>query len=214
MNILFLDTTHNLSVGILNEKFEWRDYRYFNQGKSATKLHQSLHDLFKDHNLKLKDFDLAVQVAGPGSYTGMRVSDGFFQTLKLFGMKTHSIYHFDVLQLLNIENAQWIANAFKGEIFSFKHHQGTGVQNLYLEKEFISDIEQNSFLNSSLNLYTHFNDAFSPTFKLWAQDKKIQETSELIKIHSQKVFSQITSLNIEKSLFYYREIDQEFKKPN
>jgi tRNA threonylcarbamoyladenosine biosynthesis protein TsaB len=210
MNTLFLDTTHNLSLGILNEKFEWRDYRYFNQGKSATKLHQSLHTLLKDHNLKLKDLDLAVQVAGPGSYTGMRVSDGFFQTLKLFGMKTHALYHFDVLKLLNIDNAQWIANAFKGEIFSFRHHQETSVQNLYLEKDFIHEREQ----DSSLSLYTHFNDAFSPTFKLWAQDKKIIETSDLIKNHSQKVFSQIINLNFEKSLFYYREIDQEFKKPN
>ena len=210
MNTLFLDTTHNLSLGILNEKFEWRDYRYFNQGKSATKLHQSLHALLKDHNLKLKDLDLAVQVAGPGSYTGMRVSDGFFQTLKLFGMKTHSLYHFDVLQLLNIDSAQWIANAFKGEIFSFRHHQETGVQNLYLEKDFIHEREK----NSSLSLYTHFNDAFSPTFKLWAQDKNILETSDLIKNHPQKVFSQIVNLNFEKSLFYYREIDQEFKKPN
>jgi tRNA threonylcarbamoyladenosine biosynthesis protein TsaB len=210
MKILFLDSTHNLSLGLLNESFEWRDYRYFGEGKSATKLHQCLHNLLKDHNLKLKDLDLAVQIAGPGSYTGMRVSDGFFQTLKLFGLKTNSIYHFDVLSLLKVENACWISNAFKGEIFSYKINNGQIVQNLQSEKDFLAGLD--SFSNQKL--YTHFNDAFSPSFKTWAHDKKIQETSELIKANSNKIFSQIIDSNYEKSLFYYRQIDQEFKKPN
>jgi tRNA threonylcarbamoyladenosine biosynthesis protein TsaB len=210
MKILFLDSTHNLSLGLLNESFEWRDYRYFGEGKSATKLHQCLYSLLKDHNLKLKDLDLAVQVAGPGSYTGMRVSDGFFQSLKLFGLKTNSIYHFDVLPLLKVDNAFWISNAFKGEIFSYKINKNQIVQNLCSEKDFLTDLN----VASDQNFYTHFIDAFSPTFKTWALDKNIQETSKLIKSNSNKIFSQIIDSNFEKSLFYYRQIDQEFKKPN
>ncbi|MFZ4714017.1 MAG: hypothetical protein ACOYL6_09910 [Bacteriovoracaceae bacterium] len=210
MSTLFLDTSHHLTLGLLNEKFQWLDYRKIEGGKTATDLHHNLYQMLTGHKLQLKNLSAAIQIAGPGSYTGMRVSDGLFQSLKLFGLNTHSIYHFDVPHLLGKSSGLWLSNAFKGEIFSVEWDGEQKNQNLMSEKDFISRYED----VKNTKLYTHHITAFSPTFSLWVKQKSFCETSALIQDCSELLFPQIVQQNVYKPIFYYRPIEQEFKKPN
>jgi tRNA threonylcarbamoyladenosine biosynthesis protein TsaB len=194
----------------LDKEFQWLSYEANQDTKTATKLHSSLHQLLSDRRLKLKDIQGLIQIAGPGGYTGMRISDGIFQTLKLFGIPSYSFYHFEVPSLLDEKQGLWISNAFKGEIFTYSFSEGVKVEKLWSEKDFIE--HYNTLRIESL--YTHNKLAFSPSFNPWAQAKAFIETGSLIEKYPQKIFSSVVQQKLARTIFYYRPIEGEFKKPN
>ncbi len=210
MAYLYLDTSYTLSLGLLDQEFQWIAFERNHDTKTATKLHTSLYQLLSHHQLKLKDIKGLIQVAGPGGYTGMRISDGIFQTLKLYGLPSYSFYHFEVPGLLDEKEGLWISNAFKGEIFSYYFNAGIKIEKLSSEKDFI-DYYPTLKLNS---VYTHDKLAFSPTFTPWVKEITLIETGSLIEKYPQKIFSSVVQQKLVRSIFYYRPIEGEFKKPN
>ena len=75
MTWLYTDTTNHVVLGILSEKFEWIEYiEIFNQ-KSTADLHFLINEILQKHKLNFAKLDGYLFAAGPGSYTGMRVSE-------------------------------------------------------------------------------------------------------------------------------------------
>ena len=76
---LFLDTTFGITVGLLDDQNEWLDYSFVDGQKGSAVIHKIILDLLEKNNLSIKNVKALFQIAGPGSYTGMRVSDGISQ---------------------------------------------------------------------------------------------------------------------------------------
>ncbi|MCK5882889.1 MAG: hypothetical protein KAG61_04310 [Bacteriovoracaceae bacterium] len=201
MAYLFLDTTDHLIVGLLSEKFEWIEYYESEERKSSAKIHGLIHELSKKHSIDLASLDGVIQVAGPGSYTGMRVSDGISQILEWSNIKSYGVYHFDVPQLLGEKNYCWYANAFKGETFILEVENGKTTKHLKLEeeaKEFLHDK-----LSVGNKIFTNFesDSVFLDTFF----------SSSILKSCPEKIFPKIIEDDSVTEIYYYRSLEDEFR---
>lgn len=201
---LYLDTTFGSVIGILKSNFEWLDYFENSDQKNASTLHSEIEKLCSRNQIQINHLKGLVQVAGPGGYTGLRVSDGISQTFSWFGFPTFSFYHFEILGLMGIKHGLWLSNAFKGELFCYD--QSIKKSSLIKEPDWFNHLPQGQ-------LFTHYFEAFSPTAKAKLNISHFTETSALIKSHPQTIFSPMVSEGRKRELFYYRPIEQEFTKP-
>jgi tRNA threonylcarbamoyladenosine biosynthesis protein TsaB len=118
MYFLYLDTTFGLSIGLLDENYSWLDYEDSNESKPSEVIHHKVFLILQKHKLKIVDVQL-ISVAGPGSYTGMRLSEGFSEVFKWNQGKVFSFYHFEVPEICGVEAGVWATKAFKNQTFCY-----------------------------------------------------------------------------------------------
>ena len=211
MTSLFLDTSHCISVGLLDESWDWMGYEHLRDKKSSAIIHDKIYRLLEENNLKAKDLKNTIQVAGPGSYTGIRLSEGISQILGWHQIKLLSFYHFEVPNFLGVEEGIWLSQAYKGELFLYEWKQGQS-KNLLLPIN-----EAAHYLTSvKLPLFTHYLDSLHDKkgqFLLPDSMKtNIRETQLMVKNQPKELFSQLAKLEKHEEPFYYRSVDKEFKK--
>jgi tRNA threonylcarbamoyladenosine biosynthesis protein TsaB len=194
---LFLDTTFGVTVGLLDKHFDWVDYNFSLEKKSSTIIHSLINQILIDENLTVDKLSSIIMVAGPGSYTGMRVSKGITDVFEWQNLKVYSFYQFEVPTLLNMEKGLWFSDAFKGEYF-FYEFNGENTKKYLLKKE-----------DGNIKLQKTDVPIFVGRNK---DEQSYSETQLLIKENSKKLFKKVTDNKIKRKLFYYRELDQEFSK--
>lgn len=202
---LYLDTTFGTCIGLLKADFHWLDFLENDGQKNASTLHSSIEELCQKNKVEVNSLKGIIQAAGPGGYTGLRVSDGISQTFSWFGFSTYSFYHFEILDLLGLTDGLWLSNAFKGELFGFD--QLTQKQWLAKENDWLRE-------KPTQKLYTHYFEAFSPTSKSKLDISQFTETHRLIRDNPESILKKIVHEGRKRELFYYRPIDQEFTKPS
>lgn len=194
---LFLDTTFGVTVGLLNKNFEWITYEFSNEKKSSTIIHTLINQFLINESLAIENLSSVIMVAGPGSYTGMRVSKGITDVFEWQNLNIYSFYQFEVPTLLGLGKGLWHADAFKGEYF-FYEFDGDDTQKYLLEKEAGNK---------------KIKDSDIPVFVCRNKDsEKFIETQVLIRDESRKLFSKVVDMKLSRKLFYYRDLDQEFTK--
>lgn len=93
-------------------------------------------ELLNAHGKEIWDIEKIYYCAGPGSYTGMRMTEGLVGVLSLEGMESHGFYSYEIGQ-------PWIGRAFKGEYFIFDGQE----KNLVSEKK-AREVMDSSFFTS------------------------------------------------------------------
>lgn len=199
MTAIYLDTTKNMTIGILDGNYSWIKLQTFDEVKSTESLHLKLLEMLNQSGLKIEDIKTLFSAAGPGSYTGMRVSEGIAQIFNWQGIKTNSFYHFQVPQILGIEKYAFICKAFKGEFF-LKETNKEILLNL-------NDLAQviDEYKKSGVELFTHYPDKDFPGFSL---------TTDLISLRGKELFLSIKKENMVNGAFYFRSLEKEFKVSN
>lgn len=119
MYSLFLDTTAGLTVGLLDDSFAWVAYEASNEKRPSEHIHEKIFFMLSKFNLQLNQLRV-ITIAGPGSYTGMRLSEGFSDVVNWSGVKILSFYHFEVPLLTGVPAGRWMTNAFKNQVFSYQ----------------------------------------------------------------------------------------------
>ena len=201
---LYMDTSDHLVVGLLNESFDWVDFLELEGAKNSGRIHAAIYDMLKKAGLEAKNLKAVFQNAGPGSYTGMRVSEGISQILEWEGIPVYSFFHFEVPSFLGIESGKWLAKAFKGEFFIFSWNQGS-------EEKVLVDLTTAKEAIKTQKTYCHFRKSLEKDFA--DELSSFEETGELIKNQGAKIFSLVLAKARRLSPYYFRTIDQEFKVP-
>ncbi|OUR98953.1 hypothetical protein A9Q84_05945 [Halobacteriovorax marinus] len=203
MTYLFVDTSDHLVLGLLNDKFEWIEFLETSDKKSSASIHSKIYELLKAHDLKIGDISAFFQVAGPGSYTGMRISEGMSQVLEWQKTQIYSFYHFVTPKLLGFDKGAWISRAFKGEIFLYEWRGDEVKTSLHSEDELPRLREE---LEGELGeFWTHFSETFEGINR---------SSGELVKENSRKLFSLIAKRQMREKPFYYRSLEKEFHVSN
>lgn len=198
---LFFDSSEFLCLGLLTEDFQWVDYKKLTTKKNSEIFHGSLFEMLNKNKLEITDVAGVFQVAGPGSYTGMRLSEGMCQVLEWHKVPIFSFTHFRIPEILGIEKGAWISEAFKNELFIYFWDQGkTGVK---LVKK--ADRDESELLAMVAKdhgvVYTHYD--------LGQYDCLF--TGELIKEHAPQIFSYIFKNEMREPPYYYRALEDEFR---
>ena len=206
MYSLFVDTTNQLTFGLLTDKWVWKDYFHSSELRtSAVKIHALIFEMLKKHNLGMSDIGKIFFLNGPGSYTGVRVSEGMAQVFKWLSLETYSFYHQDVPVLLGYEKGAFYVNAFKGEVFTFEWGEDSEKNSLYA----IGNLKDNKKINTP-NKGFHF--FIEPTeLEKDLSLKNCLYTTELLQEKSEILFPSVLKKELRKPPFYFRPLEKEFK---
>ena len=202
MSYLYLDTTYDVTIGILSESLEWVDFIKVQGQKASRTLQLETHRLLEKHGLELSEFQGLFTVAGPGFYTGLRLSEGFADVLKFFDIPHYSFYSFEVPMLLGISQGIWVTKAYRGEYFFYDWKAGEEERRLVSAKDLVT-------MKSLENVFIHSQTSIDE--KLEALTSGAQETSELIRKTPRPIFETILKNRWVKSSFYFRAPEDEFK---
>lgn len=200
MLTLYIDSSHSLTLGLLDKSFGWIDYCEFKEKKTSGILHIELLEMLKRNNFEIGQLTQVVEAAGPGSYTGMRVAEGLCQILEWQQRECRSFYHFEVPALCGIEQGVWIAKAFKGEVFCY-HFDGEVNRIEFIREAELPDFTE-QWQRQSLKVFGHYEDDLSV-------DKEL--TSALIQKSAQDFFKKVWERGERKGPYYFRALEQEFK---
>ncbi len=197
MHSLYVDSTSGLTVGLLNQAYEWLSYLEIDHKKPSEVIHLEILNLLEANNVELKNCKFFFN-SGPGSYTGMRLGEGLAQVFEWDNLPVFSFHHFEVPRLLEISKGYWVTSAFKGQIFLYEWDlsSDTSLQSLIDQSQFsIQDPKLGYTLSQNEELY-----------------KELKSTKELIHLEAKKLFTKIESLKLRVPPFYFRTIDEEFKR--
>lgn len=184
---LYIDTSHQTTIGLLSENYEWVEL--IQSERKASFVQSEIAKLLKNREQEFSDVKKVYYSAGPGSYTGMRIVQGFIGTLEAINVECHGVYLFDLLTKLGIEKSCWVSSAFKGEFFFAKDN------NTFL----MTEPEAKDYINkNSDELYSFDGNDF-----LGATTKSMQA---LLKKNPQ-VFKLVSG---KQEPYYYRPLEKEF----
>lgn len=206
MSYLYLDTTDHLVVGLLTNNFDWIDFNEIFDKKSSRLIHPLIDDTLKKAHVKPLELRGIIQVAGPGSYTGMRVSEGISRVFALHGVVRHAFYHFEVPSLLDIRKGMFVSKAFKGEFFSYCWHWDDSIKELMIESDLKKRIELAT--SKEIPIYTHYQ---NNEINVGASFIYSELTSKIIKDRASDLFNRVIHRHNDPVVFYYRELEQEFR---
>ncbi len=204
--ILYLDTTEWPVFGLLDEEGKWIDYNEVHEKRNASQIHAWMQSMFEKNGVSFRDITKVVKTAGPGSYTGVRISDGIGQVLEWQKREVFSFYHFEIPRLLGYEKGKWVSVAYKGEMFVYSWDGDNHETSLVLKDKFVKDFSESSAAEKKL-YFTHF----VPSLGLEFPDGAPNETSLMIRNHSVNVFPVVLKNEIKRQIFYYRPLEKEFK---
>lgn len=198
MAFLFVDTTYKTSLGILNDQFQWLTFKTYLDQKASGLLQVETQKILKEHGLEVRKLLGVIYLAGPGFYTGLRLSEGFTDIFEFFGVRKYSFYSFDIPKMVGFQEGHWITKAYKGEYFVHSWKDDVNESLLLKSKDF--SIEQLKFSEK----FIHHDDSidFPGSFK---------KTVELIQGNPVKIFSDVISESLNKEIFYFRAPEDEFR---
>jgi tRNA threonylcarbamoyladenosine biosynthesis protein TsaB len=190
---LYIDSSAGLVIGLLDSNYSWIEYMSLDEKKPSEIIHFEIFNLLKKHNLKFAEMQCFVS-SGPGSYTGMRLSEGLAQMFELSSMPVYSFCHFEVPFFCGVEMGYWATNAFKRQIFVYQW-EGNKIEKYLVNKEdFVIRDEKYGFTL----------DKNDPIFS------NLLSTKNLIKEKSVEIFSKVHDQKLRVPPFYFRTLDEEF----
>lgn len=205
MASLFIDTTYDVSLGILDENLGWLKFENFSGQKVSSVIQKQAHLLLGEVGLKSSELESIITVAGPGFYTGLRLSEGFADVFKFAAIKHYSFLSYSIPKLINVPSGVWMTKAYRGEYF-FHIWNLNGSKNELVStrdlEDFLSRIDISSLYIHSESAIDDFSRSLLPN---WIT------TQKLLRSHSQILFNSILKSDLNIDSFYFRAPEDEFK---
>jgi len=156
--------------------------------------------MLKEAGVSIQQVKQVFYVAGPGFYTGLRISHGLADMLRLLGCKLVNIYNFEIPALLGEESYTWVTKAYRGEVFLYSSDNKTA--KLMPEKEFLLQ-------DWSGKVFIHHQSALDQN--MLAKLSNTQQTEELLLNNIAKALQWAKASNSLRELYYFRPPEEEFK---
>jgi tRNA threonylcarbamoyladenosine biosynthesis protein TsaB len=203
LSYLFIDSTYELSLGVLDDGLNWLVFESHGGGQKASAIIQARsYELLSKFKLNPKELTGIIIVNGPGFYTGLRLAEGFADVFTFFGVKQFSLYSYEIPLWCGHEAGTWFTKAYRGEYFYYHWDNSGSKQELLSVKEIEKGLKgQQIFIHSRASM-----DAVSS-----ALISRPIETTDLLQKHSKEIFSQVINNNLKRESFYFRAPEDEFK---
>lgn len=202
MSALFVDTSYDITLGLLDENLAWLDLRTFRGQRASNTLQTEAYKLLSDHHKKLRDLSSVISIAGPGFYTGLRLSEGFSDVASFFKLPHYSFYSYEIPFWLGVTEGTWITKAYRGEYFIFNWKDDFTSKMLLASKGLES-------LQVQGKLFIHSDTALDEKLKLLVSGAV--STNDLMREQPARVFSAVIGGKILRDSFYFRAPEDEFR---
>lgn len=192
---LYIDTTHSLLIGLMDESYKFVEHVKILEGKSGSVVHDQINMLLSKYEIELSSLCAIFVNNGPGSYTGVRVGEGIAKIYELDGGKVISFHEHEAIQSL-ANSGIWVANAFKGEFFIHKWTDNSKSETRLVKQDFFES-------DSSLDIYT--NDDL-----LFDFNNTVHNSKDFLLKKSEIIFAKMYREELRRDTFYFRKSDEEF----
>lgn len=205
MASLFIDSTYDITLGILDDGLGWIQFEKFANQKASAIIQKETFNLLEKSALNIESISTVITVAGPGFYTGLRLSEGFADVFIFNGKKHFSFLSHSIPFLTGIEKGVWMTKAYRGEYFFHLWESEKSKNELVSAKNleaYLKDVDMSDF-------YIHSDSAIDELSRQYISHP--QTTYDLLKDQSQKIFSSILNTKSKVDSFYFRAPEDEFK---
>lgn len=199
MSYLFIDSTYELTLGVLDDGFKWLSFEREVGQKASQIIQKKAFELLSKCNLKPENLSGIITVNGPGFYTGLRLAEGFSDVFSFFGVKQYSFYSYEVPLWCGYNEGTWFTKAYRGEYF-FYHWKGEENTVELMSSKDLKINEGQHFIHSPASL-----DTLSSSLL-----KNPIETFNLLKDFPGKIFPKVLQ-GEKREPFYFRAPEDEFK---
>lgn len=205
MASLFIDSTYDITLGILDDEMGWISFQRFIGQRSSNILQKETHNLLKAAGIKTSDLSHVTTVAGPGFYTGLRLSEGVADVFKFAGIRHFSFYSYQLPSLLGVESGFWMTKAYRGEYFFHEWDQGVSSNILITESELPEFIEK----LSDRKAFIHSDTALDEISRKLLSE--VTDTHSLLRTRSKDIFKKIIAQDSRVDSYYFRAPEDEFR---
>lgn len=202
MSALYVDSSYDITLGLLDENLGWLDLRTFRGQRASNTLQSETHRLLEDHQKKFRDVSALFNIAGPGFYTGLRLSEGFSDVAIFFQIPDFSFYSYEIPRWLGWTEGTWITKAYRGEYFVYQW-QGTANSSKLLTSKELDDF------SVSGEIFIHSETSLDE--KLKALTKSAVSTTELLRRNPANIFREVMAQRLHRESFYFRAPEDEFR---
>jgi len=199
LSYLFIDSTYELTLGVLDDGFNWLSFERETGQKASQIIQKKAFELLSKHNLKPQNLSGIITVNGPGFYTGLRLAEGFSDVFSFFGTKQYSFYSYEIPFWCGYETGTWFTKAYRGEYFFYRWNKSENSQELMVSKD-LKISEGQYFIHSPASLDTLSSGLIQNPI----------ESFELLKSSPQKIFPNVI-IGQKREPFYFRAPEDEFK---
>lgn len=203
MSLLFIDSTYDITLGILDDDLEWIDFQSFAEKKASSVLQKETSLLLKKNNINPQDLKGVITIAGPGFYTGLRLSEGFADVFTFFNIPHYSFYSYEIPVWCGHKEGSWFTKAYRGEYF-FHHWRNEDVKS-----DLVSLADLPTKMLDVKDVYIHSIRALDEVSTHLL--KEPTATLDLLKANPHKIFSQVLAKNLKRESFYFRAPEDEFR---
>ena len=200
MSLLFIDSSYDITLGLLDEKLGWHDLRVFRGQRASSTLQTETHRLLSDFKIPMNTLKGVVSIAGPGFYTGLRLSEGFSDVTSFFGIPHYSFYSYEIPFWLGHNSGTWVTKAYRGEYFFYDWSGDTGKVRL-LESKDLYLPEGKVFIHSETSLDDKIRPMVPETIS----------TADLLRENPVTIFTHVLKENLKKESYYFRAPEDEFR---
>ncbi|HXH30029.1 MAG TPA: hypothetical protein VNJ01_04385 [Bacteriovoracaceae bacterium] len=203
MSFLFIDSTYDISLGLLDEKLGWVDFKRHLGLKASTVIQTEVFKLLQTYSIDPLTLQAVIFVNGPGFYTGLRLSEGFSDVFEFFGVPHLSFYSYEIPFWCGVESGTWFTKAYRGEYFFYDWTSGTGRSRLIGAKELAAHLDVNS------KYYVHSATSLDELSLQYIIDPV--QTTDLLQTHQKEIFSEVIRQKLKREVYYFRAPEDEFK---
>lgn len=201
MSYLFIDSTYDLTLGVLDSGLNWLSFERLRGQKASAVIQNKAHEFLQLAGLKPQELEGIITVNGPGFYTGLRLAEGFSDVFKFFGIRQYSFYSYEIPLWCGHQEGIWFTKAYRGEYFFYNWKGTESSQDLKSSKELPESIsDQKFFIHSESSL----DDLSSGLIK------NPVHTHDLLKNHPRDIFKEVIK-GLKREPFYFRAPEDEFK---
>ncbi len=204
---LFIDTSYDVFVGLLNSSGKWEGKLVLKGFKASQILQKEIYALLQNKNLTVKDIDGIITSSGPGFYTGMRLSEGVADVFKLKGLKLWSYYNFMIPAWYGNTKGLWMTKAYRGEYF-FYLWDGEKQEKFLLQSNELNEYFE-KWNKLSVPFFIHQESAIDEKIK--ALISTYTETVNLIENNPEILYQAVINNNLHEQSYYFRAPEDEFR---
>lgn len=202
MSVLFIDSSYDISLGLLNEAGQWHDFRSFRGHRASHTLQAEAHKLLQGAQVNLKELKGVVSLAGPGFYTGLRLSEGFADVTSFFQIPHYSFYSYEIPSWLGEERGTWITKAYRGEYFLYDWDATGGRTKLLSTREL-------EVFTTAKPMYFHSETSLDE--RLLPLVASAKSTLDLLRTDPMKIFNHVLGAKLHRESYYFRAPEDEFR---
>jgi tRNA threonylcarbamoyladenosine biosynthesis protein TsaB len=199
LTILFVDTTYDICLGLLGDDLKWIEIRTQKGQRASAVLQNQVYGICKEHEIFPADLKGIISVAGPGFYTGLRLSQGFADIFKVFGVPSMSFYTYEIPRWCGHEKGVWMTKAYRGEWF---FHEWDGN---YTENILVATTKVEEHLKHYDHVFIHSETAIE------ALPKNFSSTLKLLEERPEQIFSEVVKKSLVRESYYFRAPEDEFR---